>query len=546
MQTSGLDIEQRGVAPFPSLLEQLSWADKAPLACGFGCLLGLSSPGYDLWWLAWVGLAPLLVLIQGCRTTVQSALTGAVFGIGYYLVALRWYLGLYPLRWLGLADWLGFQAAVGAWLLESFHQGLLIAGFAALVYAVPMRAGFLPYYNRPFFPYLLSVPLIWLFFQWVLGASEIFLGVPVCQLAYSQCHQLELIQIAKWGGSQLVDFVIVLFNSLIAVSLIELTGLAPRLADRVDRLSARSGCLVDASAASLILLAACLWGQAEVKRVAAATALDPLAVSLTARRPVPVAVLQGNVSIEDERLGSMSPPEIAQRYALLGRGLGAALLFLPEAVVNQKQMGPGLLLDQLRQITSIEKKEALAGLVEPLGRGLANAVELIRAPAQGEVLYIKRRLVPFGEYIPIWPLWEAIPEQVKQLFTGASKSFVPAGSAHLIDSIWGKVGASICVEVVYPRLIADEVRDGASLLINVSNLAWFHNSQLNRQLLAAAVMRAVENGRYMVLSTNTGISAVIDPAGTVTSVSLPGQKGVLLDTVQFLYKRTPFTRMWWL
>jgi apolipoprotein N-acyltransferase len=59
-------------------------------------------------------------------------------------------------------------------------------------------------------------------------------------------------------------------------------------------------------------------------------------------------------------------------------------------------------------------------------------------------------------------------------------------------------------------------------------------------------MRAVENGRFVVLATNTGISAVIDPAGVVTSVSYPGKRGSLIDTVQFLYGQTPFSKMWWL
>ena len=82
---------------------------------------------------------------------------------------------------------------------------------------------------------------------------------------------------------------------------------------------------------------------------------------------------------------------------------------------------------------------------------------------------------------------------------------------------------------IYPHLISNEVRHGANILVNVSNLGWFHQASLNRQMLAAAVLRAVENGRFMVLATNTGISAVIDPAGVITSVSYPGKRGVLID-----------------
>jgi apolipoprotein N-acyltransferase len=105
---------------------------------------------------------------------------------------------------------------------------------------------------------------------------------------------------------------------------------------------------------------------------------------------------------------------------------------------------------------------------------------------------------------------------------------------------------SVYIELIYPKLIADEVRNGASLLVNVSNLAWFHNASINRQLLAAAVLRSVENERYLVLAANTGISAVIDPTGMINSMSLPGRRGVLLNTIQFLYSKTPFSKMWWL
>src|SRR5207253_8680841 len=133
---------------------------------------------------------------------------------------------------------------------------------------------------------------------------------------------------------------------------------------------------------------------------------------------------------------------------------------------------------------------------------------------------IKRRLVPFGEYLPVGILESLLPEPVKRLLSGNSQGFVPARSLRVLSCVWGRIGSSICSEVMYPQLVADEVRHGASLLVNISNLAWFHNSSLNEQILSAAIMRAVENGRFMVLATNSGISAIIDPSGLVTSKSL--------------------------
>jgi apolipoprotein N-acyltransferase len=122
-------------------------------------------------------------------------------------------------------------------------------------------------------------------------------------------------------------------------------------------------------------------------------------------------------------------------------------------------------------------------------------------------------------------------------------------SPSLLGSMFGKIGVSISNDLIFPNLIAAEVRRGAHLLVNLTNLNRFHSSSLNKQFVAVATLRAVENGRFMVMATNTGISAVIDPAGVVTTMAYPGRRGVIMDTVQFLYNKTPYTKMskmWWL
>jgi apolipoprotein N-acyltransferase len=120
-------------------LERFSIFEKGPFAFFFGALLGISTPGFDLWWVAWIGLAPLLVLVRASRTQFEATMTGLLFGLGYYLVALSWYLGLFPLRWLGIDDWVAVQAVGLVWVLESVHEALLLAAFAWLVYCLPFR-----------------------------------------------------------------------------------------------------------------------------------------------------------------------------------------------------------------------------------------------------------------------------------------------------------------------------------------------------------------------------------------------------------------------
>jgi apolipoprotein N-acyltransferase len=540
-ETDDDESSQRSIG----FLAQLGLFDKAPLAFGFGCLLGLSSPGFDFWWLAWIGLVPLLLLVQSCQASPRrhfdAGVISLLFGFGYYLVCLRWYLGLYPLSWLGLHDVLAIQGVGIIWILESAHQALLFLGFGLLLATLPMRAGFFPHFERPYFPYLISAPLIWVFFQWVIGPQEFFLGTPVNQLAYSQYQQPAIIQMAKLGGSQLLDIMIVITNCAIAAFLFEHGRLVQRLGRRVDWFSSKSGVAVDLFLVLLCVLGLSFWGEGEVTASIFKKEDQKPAVPI-----IDVAVLQGNVTIEDERLGLVTPAQVAATYAQLGTGLGASLLVLPEGVAGSVQKEPGMLLPALQQITAREKKACIVGIIETVDKATFNAAASLHDGSLKDPIYAKRRLVPFGEFFPGGFITGFLPQPVKHLLLGADQPFVKAAQLQLLNSVWGKVGTSICVEVIYPNLVAQEVRNGASLLVNLSNLAWFHSSSLNRQILACAQMRAVENGRYLVLSTNTGTSAVIDPCGTVVSQSIFGKRGVLLDRVQFLYKKTPFTKMWWL
>lgn len=546
MESSSLVLEEISFKRAPGLLERLNWSGKLPVAFVCGCILGLTSPGFDVSWLAWIGLVPLLVLLRSCSTKKEAFLTGLTFGTGYHLVALNWYLGLFPLRWLGIDDWLGVQISVLIWLVESLHLALLTAAFSLLVFCIPLRAGFLPHIRRPFFPFMLTVPLLWLYFQWVVGTSELFLAMPVDQLAYSQVANLPLIQIARFGGSAAVDFLIVLFNVAVAELVLDVFPLGRKPEERIDRLSDRVGSCFDLAVVSAVIACVLVWGQGEWQTVANQTRPEWAFQDDPQSPAVPVAVVQGNVSIEEDRLKTTTPAEIAERYARLTSGLGVALAVLPEGVVNSTQMGEGLLLSRLKDISYREKKEIVAGSIENLKNAQVNAARIISVNKPSENLYVKRRLVPIGEYAVLKSFDESIPRDIRKRLPMGKSGFLASSSTYLLQSVWGRVGVTISNELIYPRLVAEEVRQGANVLLNLSNLGWFHGASVQKHFLAAAVYRAVENGRFVVVSTNTGTSAIIDPSGTVTSVGYPGKRGILIGTVQFLYKKTPFSKMWWL
>lgn len=546
MQSGPLMMEDASLTPRPGMLEATGFGAKLPLGFLFGCLLGLSSAGFDQSWIAWIGVAPLLVILRTVNGMKEAAIVGLAFGLGYHLVATSWFLGLFPLRWLGVEDWLGVQLTVLVWMFESLHQALLIGGFAFLVFCLPLRSGFIPHYKRPFFPYMWAVPLIWIYCHWVVGTSELFLSVPVDQLAYSQSQHTGFIQIARIGGSALVDFILILFNAALAELVLDLVHLGRRLDGRMDKLRQRLGPLCDLAVVALIIVVCNVWGGAEVQRIARETRPEVAILEDPQTQAVPIAVVQGNISIEEDRLKTTSAKAISDRYAELSNNLGTSLLVLPEGIVNPVQLAPGYLVSRLKEISLREKKEIVVGSIESIKNAHVNAARLISPVNPPNNLYVKRRLVPIGELAPLKAIEDTLPSNIRNRLPSEQMKFLTSNSTELLQSLWGPMGVSICSEIVYPRLISREVRKGATILLNLSNLAWFHNSALNKQVLAAATFRAVENGRYLVLSTNTGISAVIDPAGIVTAVSYPGKRGVLLGTVQFLYKKTPFSKMWWL
>jgi apolipoprotein N-acyltransferase len=158
----------------------------------------------------------------------------------------------------------------------------------------------------------------------------------------------------------------------------------------------------------------------------------------------------------------------------------------------------------------------------------------------GEI-YHKRYLVPFGEYTPL--LVNYFPEFIKRLTNTPVGCGYTAGKQPVVLNLsQGKVAPLICFETLSPELVASSVRKGGQLLVNISDLAWFHRSICGEQMIAFSVLRAVENRRYFIFAANTGPSAIIDPNGYIRRISPLNQADVLTGKIGFNAQITPFTR----
>lgn len=150
--------------------------------------------------------------------------------------------------------------------------------------------------------------------------------------------------------------------------------------------------------------------------------------------------------------------------------------------------------------------------------------------------YNKMRLAPFGEYIPLRPLFFFINR-----ITDEISDFTPGNGPHSLTLLGHRVGLPICFEAIFPGLVRRFVSEGAELLIVTSNDSWYGGGKAHRQLLTMSAFRAVENRRYLMRSTANGISAWITPLGEIRDEISYGVEGRLLARTRFLSSKTLFS-----
>ena len=131
-----------------------------------------------------------------------------------------------------------------------------------------------------------------------------------------------------------------------------------------------------------------------------------------------------------------------------------------------------------------------------------------------DTIYSKRRLVPFGEYVPMREFFTAIIPALTEI-SMLEEDLSPGDGSNVYDSEVGCLGSLICFDSIYEGLTLESVRDGAEIMMISSNDAWFLDSAGVELHNSQARIRAAESGRYFVRSANTGISTIIDPNGRV-------------------------------
>ncbi|NOQ46153.1 MAG: apolipoprotein N-acyltransferase [Desulfobulbaceae bacterium] len=487
-------------------------------------LLSLAMPGHVGWWpLLFVGLVPLLYAVLHLPP-MRCVCMGFFTGLVYHIVLLYWIVIVLG-RYGGLPPWI----AVPAMVLLASYMSCYLALFCVLL---GFLAGRYRQRERSVATLVWTAPVLWVGLDYLRGT--LMTGFPWMDLGYGLYGQPQLIQAADLGGHHLITFSLVLCNGLI-VAIIDRQHSHVRWNIRLERrVLLAAGCfLVFVGGYSLL--------RYQVMPSVAARALQ-----------AEVAVVQGNID-QKEKWTPGKKAETVETYRTLSRRALAdkttELLVWPEtALPFYPQLDP--LAAQVTDFTRRENVWLLTG-APAFTRGeyaadgegkidYFNSALLINPSGEVAGRYSKQHLVPFGEYVPLrsyLPFLEPLVVSVGDFTAGSS-------SRPLVMERM-KLGVLICFESIFPEIARNEAANGANLLVNLTNDAWYGRSSAPYQSMSMAVFRAVETKRSLIRAANTGISGFVDPSGNILKKTGLFEETFVSARVPILEKQTVFTRSGW-
>ncbi len=423
----------------------------------------------------WLALVPVFFLLGGRRAAWLVWIHGTVF----------WLAGLYwipaTMVTFGGVPWP--LALLGLWLLASFLSLLFWLPFGLLGPRLWAAGGVAT---------LVGLPALWVALEWL--REFLFSGFPWNVAAYAAIEVPGALPATAWIGAYGLSFLLVAVNAAVALGIRQRRSTAP---------------LVMGGLTALVLLAG--WATAPAPEVAGDGAQ-------------PMRVLQPNIPnmVRFER-------QTAERnyYQMLGMADAAcsdgALLVLPESGLWPYEYARHpFLVEDLDRIAE-RGCPLLVNSITPQGPGepYFNSVLLVADDGVAG-RYDKRQLVPFGEYVPFRGILPAFDKLAR-----AAGDFTSGSEPSLID--WGghRLGLAVCYEVIYPTIVAEQVRAGATALVTVTNDGWYGDTWAPWQHLRGARFRAAESRRPLLRAAITGVSAVIAPDGSVVGQLGVDDEGVL-------------------
>ncbi len=489
-------------------------------------LYAASFPKFDWWWLAFISLAPFFWALDNADSGFKNFVYGILWGVGHAL---------------GMGHWVFFT------LLNHyevpFAKSVLFFFLCVIFPVVILYSAFAVVYrflhqNHLFF-YALVVPSLWVLAEFLKSLFSFL--IPWGAIAYALVPFTAFIQIADIAGGYGVMFLAVAVNSLFVYAIKQFNFSPSRRISQYehpdhdqgqDSGNNHQGSAFNAVfAMGLVVLFVAgppVYGSYRLGQIEKMAADE-----FKAGNSVPAVLVQGNFSTKERWSGMGFYQRIKSYLELSG---SAALepqkkisgepfdpagkpdtsatrrvIVWPETILNSSsQVNDALFVEIMRYIGKNTllisgglKTDHEQDAVYNSAYFISGAGRLLR--------YDKHILLPYAETSPLIDLLDT--------YYNAPAEFKPGQTPVSIDAPGGMAGTSICFEILYSGFIRQAVKDGAVYLVNISNDSWFGDSPMPYIHLNAARLRAIENRRFLLRASNSGISAVIAPTGEIAARS---------------------------
>ena len=459
--------------------------------------------------LPWICFIPVVIAVEKSGfSPKKTAKNLFIFGFGYYFVAYSWFTSLYPL------DFAGFSSAESVLIvllavtaIPAIHSGLL--SLSGAVCALLCRKA-----SR--FVRLFAVACAFVFAELLQSVGTF--AFPWGRVFVTQSAFPVLLQSASVFGSYFITFLVVGVNSLFAYAL----------------MSKKYRKKLIAIGLSVFALNICFG----VVRMAA------LEKGYEEKDEFRAVALQGNYPSKSKWTGSTS--EMFLEYMSLAQNAlkdadksVPSLVAIPETALTTEFKEDGRYAETVKDFCAENNASFVIGAFADNDGRYLNAIFTVNPDRSISAPYAKRHLVPFGEYVP----YRSVVEKISPDLAGAISfhDFDKGTDTVTMSTPFANVGTLICYDSIFPSLCRQAVNDGAEVVVISTNDSWFGTSPALTHHLAQAQMRAIENNVPIVRAANTGISAIIEPNGTVISSLGADKRGYISENIKVGERGTLYT-----
>ncbi len=492
-----------------SILSGILSALSQPLVISFFSEKELLNP-FAAGFLAWISFVPLMIVMRNLEPR-KAFISGLISGVVYFAIVLYW-----------------IDIAMN--VFGHMPQYLAVPVLFILVLYCALYWAFWAYisvyiYRSVGLDISIIAPFIFVALEYL--RNYFLTGFPWGNIAYSQYKNLIFIQVAAIGGIYIVQYVVLLINAVTE-------RWARFFFNRNESKPIRYSIF-------LLVIISFVYVYGMIRA-------NGINYNMANAEKLKVTLLQGNIDQGIKKRSAEFRGSILSNYLDLLRqaeSTGADIVIWPEAAYPvtlpdgiSSFAEPDALLDK-KMFPFIQIIGISTYSYEDGRRVLHNGSFLLDRELSVRGRYYKSHLVPFGEYVPL-----GIP--IEKFVSGVG-TFIPGNVIEPLKIEDGKremrAGILICYEGIFPEISREHSKNGANLLINLTNDAWYGISSAPYQHLSMYVFRSIENGKYVARVANTGITAIINPYGKIEKETEIFVRGILSGEVSLINEGSLYTKI---